>query len=1366
MKIKHSLFKKTIIRHLFILLSIFVTHIYAQTNTPLRRPISNSSPMWLIHIDTWNYPDPQKIINLIPADIRPYVVMNISLSVSHNTTTGQFNVAEYGYEIAKSWIRTCAENKIWATIQPASGGMTQPQFSDYDLSVYEEFFRDYPNFLGLNYAEQFWGFDDPTDKYSAKWTDRITHFSDLLKLSSKYGGYLVVSWCGNQYGPNINPIGMLKQNPGFAQACRDYTKNFILCEKYTTTGYKLDIESLCLGAYLSGYSGQYGIRYDNSGWSDSTGVNQNFTLATGAAPHLEHLMLTGETVIDGPEIIWLNCFKENNANTTPDGFIKRNFGTFSHFDNVMIDIFRKVLDGTVRIPSRKEVIDRTKFAIINDMTSTDNNVTYSSPQTLFDGLYTMDGSYENNHSFFKKTGRYPTIPTVFQLNDANANSFQNKVNKSAYSTRWPSVASKVSELNGYFPQEYTGDLYVGRNENGWVTYNPYKTLQTAKASIPFKYNTCDSMSLKYSRYTAGVVKEYSNRVTFYLSNFDDEVIKGLKGDTIKIFGSTSEPTWSYVERGKHQASTITEQWQNGVFTLSILHNGPVDISVNCSGTAANRLTTYQTATLIEPIAPPFYTGPRQYEAECFDRKNVSNAVASGSGGTIRNYTGQGYIQFGVSSAAAVRDTVNVLKNGIYNLMVRYSALGNVSTVDLYVNGVKVGTPTFTSTATESNWAVLTQSINLNAGNNVIMLKANAAGAHNINIDNFVVTQVNNNATIYDFTTDVASTNASIPAAQFIDVKSGSAIVVSYTDANNTTSNCLKPYIFGATNATGSADLNLFSSSAANYYVVWKEYYSTTGAKKGILLRGTGANGSCTYADGMKQGYLFVTQNNNDNTVTLISNIATQSGLTPKANYTSSFKVGANQPCWYRASAQDSIMVFECSKDSFTWEGSANAKFVDKTYSNGSTQLLWGLNSNNQDWMIDNINYNFRDVSISKYNISGLGYGERAGIGSSDSISITGKGLTDNLILNCPTDFEVSLTKSSGFTSTIIINPSSGNISQTKVYVRAKGGLSKNTYSGNIVVSCSGVVSQNVSLNATVVATPFTKLYDFSADVVSTSAQTPPALNTSIGLNNGATAGVASYTDANNTTSKMFKPYSGGKRNSTGTVNLGLFSTSGTDYSIIWKEAVGSGSSDYKAGVLLRGDVTKIGDETTGYVQGLMPGYLFIVYTAGGSATKHSEFRIYKSTSTYNALSMLTNTTVGLVPTAGQPLWYRASVSGIVPAALKLEYSNDSITWIVGATASETISTYASGSTQLVWGLGIGNVDFYLDNITFFGLEIGPNTAVNSVNMDGLTVVSKEYYNINGQKVDPKYIHQKGIYIVKNHMSDGSVVTQKILYISI
>ena len=35
-----------------------------------RRPVDSQHPMWLVHVDVWNQADPQKIIDLIPHDIK------------------------------------------------------------------------------------------------------------------------------------------------------------------------------------------------------------------------------------------------------------------------------------------------------------------------------------------------------------------------------------------------------------------------------------------------------------------------------------------------------------------------------------------------------------------------------------------------------------------------------------------------------------------------------------------------------------------------------------------------------------------------------------------------------------------------------------------------------------------------------------------------------------------------------------------------------------------------------------------------------------------------------------------------------------------------------------------------------------------------------------------------------------------------------------------------------------------------------------------------------------------------------------------------------------------------------------------------
>jgi hypothetical protein len=1085
--------------------------------------------------------------------------MNISLSISHDATTGKWTQVEYGYETAKSWVRTCAENQMWCMIQPSSGGFSR--FSDFDMSVYEEFYRDYPNFIGFNYAEQFWGFDDT---YSVSWTQRVAHWVDLMKLNQKYGGYLVVSWCGAYYGANINPIAMMKRNPAFAAICKQSPENFILCEKYTSKYGFSDIESTCLGTYLSGYSGQYGIRFDQSGWSGADGdVNAAFPVPAGAAPVIEHAMLTGETVMDGPELIWQQCIQSLSNGTTPDGYTTRQWGLFPQFNNISIDIFRKILDGTIRIMSRKEVIDRTKLVIINNVSSGSDTSVYSTPMSLFDGLYKMDGDGQllNNRTWFKKTGRYPAIPMVYQLGDADAQSFQVQVNKSAYSTRWPSTTAKVNEFNSLFSQEYTGDLYAGRNENGWVTYNPYKTGQTASASIPFKYNTCDHMDLTYSQYTVGVIKEYSDKLTFYLTNYDN-ANTDLKTDIIKIYGSSSEPGYSFTDRADHQASTITTSWTGGVFTLNVTHNGPLDITVNCSGKATSRLTSYQTAILVSPDIPPVYTGLRQYEAENFDYRNIAKDVTNGIGSGISNYTAQGFLEFGTNSAASIRDTVIVLKSGTYMLNIKYSVTGgNVKTIDLYVNGTKVSTPNFFRTASNSEWGINTQKVELNAGDNVIAFTANSTGANDIYFDNVVIGP----ETYYNFSNDGATISASTPPAEYVTLRSGSAGVVSYTDANNVTSNCIKAYSAGSTNGTAVADLDRFPQ-ASGYSVTWKEYYGTTGGTKGMLLRASGDNGSCSYADGMMLGYLFTVTNNADNTLTLKAYVANAAGITEKAEFTSTFTVDANVPCWYRATASGNNLMFECSDDSVTWEGGTTTTFNDNTYPTGSTELVWGLNSNNFTWLMDNITYLSGAISSSKGIISGLAYIEDAGPSSSQAVRITGNSLIDGIEVTAPENFEVSLGSDSVFKPSLSLAKNGDTVGIT-IYVRLKAGLQAGAYTGGLTLTSKGVSPDTVILSGAVLSD---WKYDFTNDLPATSAGTPPAINITIGSGNGATAGVVSYGFTSGETSNCFRAYSGGERNGTGVADLGLFPTDSANYSITWKEAIGSAGKDYKVGVLLRG----------------------------------------------------------------------------------------------------------------------------------------------------------------------------------------------------
>ncbi len=718
-----------------LLLAVSV-HLYA---APLRRPIGPDQPMWLIHIDTWNQADPQKIIDMVPEDIRPYVVFNLSLSINHRED--RWLQVEYGYETAKSWLRTCAENRVWAMVQPSSGAFCH--FPDGDMTIFEEFFRDYPNFLGFNYCEQFWGFGDP---YGVTFEQRLDHWADLMELNVRYGGYLTWSWCNSYYDADRNPIALMKRSPRLRQLLLDHPENFIACEKYTMNHGFHENESVTLGAWLGGYAGQYGTRFDECGWRGSS-FRETFPVSAGPAPVLEHLLLTGQTVVDGPETIPKQVCHEIEPAPADGGFLSRRWEFYPQFQNIYFDIFHKILDGTVRLLTRQEVLDRTKLALIHDVNveSDDRDVlraNYITPETLYDGLYKMpgDGTWLRQHSWFKSTGRYAAIPVVYTLADETARSIPVQVKVSEYAARWPSEQDKVREFDALYPQEYTGNAYAGRADNCWIIYNPFKTGQSAGAAIPLKYNGCDRLEVRLPRYSTLLAKEYGDRICLYFNNYDNALAQA-RTDTVRITGIRGKARYTVTDRltplapGDAPAQVSSEQ-KGGTLTLYVSHNGPLDIDIRCKGRSKGRLTGFKEAVLAVPAIPPVYEGPFQYEAENFDYKGIASNITNGVGKPVRDYTAQGYLDFGGRSDAAIRKGVRALYNGQQALTLRYQAPDGPRVLRFTVNG---RTKEAELPATQDDgWGTVTLPVSLRAGDNLLEISAAASSEKTLLLDNVII----------------------------------------------------------------------------------------------------------------------------------------------------------------------------------------------------------------------------------------------------------------------------------------------------------------------------------------------------------------------------------------------------------------------------------------------------------------------------------------------------------------------------------------------------------------------------------------------------------------------------------------------------
>lgn len=684
----------------------------------MRRSISPSQPMWIVHIDSWNYPNPQKIIDLVPEDVKPYVVFNISLSSNESVTLD-------GVKICDSWIKVCARNRVWTMIQCSSGAHNR--LSDTDLNIYKRYFEEYPNFLGFNFAEQFWDFGKegmPT------FLERLQLLADILKICHEHGGYLAVSFTQAYWSAEMNPIAYFKRNADMRQLLSGEVKeSFICCEKYTMKNGFFDIESNCLGAWLGGYAGHYGIRFDNCGWASS----ETFPRSIALMPIMEHVMLTGETVIDGPELIPRECIHEI-AKTSSDGYTVRNWGFYPQYVNVTMDGFRKILDGTVRIPTRNEVVDRTKICVLNDLEADDKDMRnpYLTPRTLFDGLYRQDLDqggrlYENhwvdNQWWLKRTGRYPTIPQMAALVDEDAKRLQ-VVKVSEFASRWGDVSKKQAELNQMFPLEYSGDIFAGRLENGWITYNPYQYDETtetktdassgktytgrvyhlsekrASGKLSLQYNTCQSLDLDFAPYSMGVVKEYPDHINLYLQNYRNTESKasetgftedGVTTDIVRIYGASVRPVVEWQDRANHQPSQVQEEWNDGVLTLTVTHNGALDMTLKCEGTASGKMTSWSQSRLEEPSVPDSYHGVLQYEAEVFDYKNIGACRTNGyySGEQNYGYYGQGYVQMGTNANAAIRYPKPVDEVGTYQVSLRYKS-ASTATYYIEVGGKKYG----------------------------------------------------------------------------------------------------------------------------------------------------------------------------------------------------------------------------------------------------------------------------------------------------------------------------------------------------------------------------------------------------------------------------------------------------------------------------------------------------------------------------------------------------------------------------------------------------------------------------------------------------------------------------------------------------
>ena len=489
------------------------------------------------------------------------------------------------------------------------------------------------------------------------------------------------------------------------------------------------------------------------------GSNRTYPGAVGIAPVMEQMCLNGACVWDGPELIWTECFR-SISNSSVNGYTRRNWGTYPNFDNIWVDMFRKVLDGSIHIASREEVVARTKYVMINDVSASSDATSlkihaYAAPIDLYHGLYLQDndpfnertsnesgfgtvaGYANNNFLYYKKTGRYQAIPIVISLYDSLAKTIPaaSQIKRSAYNNKtgkWATQKSKVNAFNAMYPEVSTGDMFVARHHNELLCYTPYSyfnKLKTSHAEIPMQYNTCDSLKLNFALFSTALVKEYDDHLYFYLNNYRNDSTASKK-DIITIVGASEKPGYTMKKRAK-ATGTVSEKWdeETHVYTCTVSHNGPIDLTIQCAGQGTERLTDILSdAALTDlPLQPEDTVREVIIECEDMDYKSVSNVVidAYNSGyRNLRGHAGMGFVVMGSNTAGALQCFPKTKAEGTYTVTIKY--MSDQSSKFNVRGKMNSSNATISLEPTSGQWKTVSYETTMKAGKNTYTL-ANYAG---------------------------------------------------------------------------------------------------------------------------------------------------------------------------------------------------------------------------------------------------------------------------------------------------------------------------------------------------------------------------------------------------------------------------------------------------------------------------------------------------------------------------------------------------------------------------------------------------------------------------------------------------------------
>ncbi|MDD2962750.1 MAG: fibronectin type III domain-containing protein, partial [Bacteroidales bacterium] len=112
------------------------------------------------------------------------------------------------------------------------------------------------------------------------------------------------------------------------------------------------------------------------------------------------------------------------------------------------------------------------------------------------------------------------------------------------------------------------------------------------------------------------------------------------------------------------------------------------------------------------------------------------------------------------------------------------------------------------------------------------------------------------------------------------------------------------------------------------------------------------------------------------------------------------------------------------------------------------------------------------ITLAPTTLTGFTYIEGSGPSSEQTFTVSGSNLTADISLAASTNYEISKTSGSGYSTPLTFSQVSGTVEETTVYVRLKAGLSAGDYNGEVITASSnGADNKTVTCSGSVGTPP-------------------------------------------------------------------------------------------------------------------------------------------------------------------------------------------------------------------------------------------------------------------------------------------------------